>query len=190
MNDKFERVHYIAKSKFGYLKTIIWMIISLKAIKDLFSLFSYYVINHSCGIRDARIGKGSKVHSTVIFRQAKNITIGHSCLINHNNVFQAGKGTAKIIIGNYVHTGANVMIIAFNHGFDSISIPTILQDYYDASVIIDDDVWIGGGAIILAGVHIGKGAIIAAGAVVNNDVPDYAIVGGVPAKILKYRKKD
>lgn len=54
-------------------------------------------------------------------------------------------------------------------------------------IIIDDDVWIGYGVTILSGVHIGQGAIIAAGAVVTKDVPPYAIVGGVPAKVLKYR---
>ena len=57
----------------------------------------------------------------------------------------------------------------------------------DAPIVINDDVWIGAGSIILAGVTIGKGAIIAAGAVVNKDVPEYSIVGGVPAKVLKYR---
>lgn len=54
-------------------------------------------------------------------------------------------------------------------------------------IIVDDDVWIGYGATILSGVHIGQGAIVAAGAVVSSDVPPYAIVGGVPAKVLKYR---
>lgn len=54
-------------------------------------------------------------------------------------------------------------------------------------IVVGDDVWIGNGATILSGVHIGQGAVIAAGAVVSRDIPPYAIVGGVPAKVLKYR---
>lgn len=55
------------------------------------------------------------------------------------------------------------------------------------NIIVDDDVWIGFRATILSGVHIGQGAIVAAGSVVTKDVPPYAIVGGIPAKVLKYR---
>lgn len=54
-------------------------------------------------------------------------------------------------------------------------------------IIIEDDVWIGQNAIILSGVRVGQGAVIAAGAVVSKDVPPYAIVGGVPARVIKYR---
>lgn len=54
-------------------------------------------------------------------------------------------------------------------------------------IIVEDDVWIGYGATIMSGVHIGQGAVIAAGAVVTKDIPPYAIVGGVPAKVIKYR---
>ena len=57
----------------------------------------------------------------------------------------------------------------------------------DEPVIISEDVWVGTGAIILKGVNIGRGAIVAAGAIVNKNVPPYAIVGGIPAKIIKYR---
>ena len=52
---------------------------------------------------------------------------------------------------------------------------------------VDDDVWIGYGATILSGVHIGQGVVVAAGSVVTRDVPPYAIVGGVPANVIKYR---
>lgn len=54
-------------------------------------------------------------------------------------------------------------------------------------IIIDDDVWIGYGATILSGVHVSQGAVIAAGAVVSHNVPPYSIVGGIPAKVIKYR---
>lgn len=54
--------------------------------------------------------------------------------------------------------------------------------------MIDNDVWIGTRAIIMPGVHIGTGAIIGAGAVVTKDVPDYAVIAGVPARIIKFRK--
>ena len=54
-------------------------------------------------------------------------------------------------------------------------------------IIVDDDVWIGERATIMSGVHIGQGAVIAAGSVVTHNVPPYAVVGGVPAKVIKYR---
>lgn len=160
---------------------------SLTHIKWLLGSYAYCMINYVRGRRLARIGK-SNIHPTAIIREGQYVSIGDHCLINHNNLIQAGKSEyGSITIGNYVHTGANVMMLAFNHGFYTKDVPTKEQDYMDAPIVIKDDVWIGGGSIILAGVTIGRGAIIAAGAVVNKDVPDYAIVGGVPAKVLKYR---
>lgn len=188
MRDNSNKVKLSHPSKKTYIKSLLWLFFTGRLLKDLFNLLAYYSVNHSLGMRRAIIGKNSKVHATVILRQADNIIIGEHCLINHNNVLQAGHGSAKIKIGNYVHTGADVMMIAFNHGFYTRELPTIKQDYIDASIVIEDDVWIGGGATLLAGVHVGKGAIIAAGAVVNKDVPEYAIVGGVPAKVLKIRE--
>lgn len=58
---------------------------------------------------------------------------------------------------------------------------------YDEDVVIDNDVWIGCRVTLLSGVHIGRGAIIAAGAVVNRNIPPYAIAGGVPAKVIKFK---
>lgn len=160
---------------------------SVSNIKWLLGIYPYLLMHYVYGRKKAKIGK-SNIHPTVIIREGSNVRIGDNCLINHNNLIQAGKSKyGTITIGNYVHTGVNVMFMAFNHGFYTRDIPTKKQDYTDAPIVVEDDVWIGAGSIILAGVTIGKGAIIAAGAVVNTDVPPYAIVGGVPIRILKYR---
>lgn len=186
-----KRVHYIKPNKFGRLKEVLGALFSFTFIKWSANTFAYYLLNMVRGRKLAKIGKHTNIHSTAVLREAQHITIGEHCLINHNNLIQAGKSEyGSITIGNYVHTGVNVMFMAFNHGFYTTEIPTKEQDYMDASIVVEDDVWIGGGSIILSGVTIGKGAIIAAGAVVNKDVPPYAIVGGVPAKVLKYRNQD
>lgn len=94
-----------------------------------------------------------------------------------------------VIIGKDVMMGPECIIYTSNHAFSDTAVPMNQQGFSEEKpVIIDDDVWIGGRVIILPGVHVGRGAIIGAGAVVTKDVPEYAIVGGNPARILKYRK--
>ena len=99
-------------------------------------------------------------------------------------------------IGEQTHIGSDVMmgpdcvIYTRNHRFDRLDIPMREQGYGPVEpVVIGDDCWIGGRVTILPGVHVGNGAVIAAGAVVTKDVPPYAVVGGVPAKII-YNRKD
>ncbi len=94
-----------------------------------------------------------------------------------------------LTIGNDVMMGPDVVILSGGHVFDRTDIPMRLQGGKKSRpTVIGDDVWIGTRAIIMPGVRIGSGVIIGAGAVVTKDVPDYAIVGGVPAKVLRYRK--
>ena len=181
------KAEYKKPTKLKYLYLIIKTVISLDYVKFRMKIFAYWIINHVQPLKQAKIGKNVSIHPTAIFRQGSNIEIGSHCLINHNCTFQAGKDSAKIRLGNYVHLGPNVSVIAFNHGFDRIDIPTKLQDYYEADVIIEDDVWIGAGSIILPGVTIGKGCVIAAGAVVNKNVAEFSIVAGVPARLIKKR---
>ena len=104
---------------------------------------------------------------------------------------------ARLYIGSFCSIAENVMFILGNdHVTDHISMfpfrhMLVSKDIVDATskgnIVVDDDVWIGYGATIMSGVHIGQGAVVAAGAVVTKDVPPYAIVGGVPARVIKYR---
>lgn len=185
-----QNVIFSRPSKKQYFIEVISTVFSFYFIRHILSLFAYYIVNYVVGFKKVTVGKNTKLHPTVILRQAERITIGHNCLINHNNVFQAGKKVGRIVIGNYVHTGANVMFFAFNHESTRLDVPTILQNYDDGDIIIEDDVWIGAGSIILPGVNIGKGSIIAAGSVVNKDVPPYSITGGIPAKVIKSRNNE
>lgn len=184
-----QRYNYVKPSKLIRVMEIISTLLSSTYWKWRMNMFAYQVINMASDRRHITVGKNTNIHPTTIIRYGQNVKIGDNCLINHNNLLQPGKGpNGTINIGNYVHTGVNVMFMAFNHGFYTTDIPTKEQDYMDAPIVVEDDVWIGGGSIVLSGVTIGKGAIIAAGAVVNKDVPPYAIVGGVPAKVIKYRE--
>lgn len=94
-------------------------------------------------------------------------------------------------IGKGVICAPQVTIYTRSHNYDSECLEALPfdQKVVVAPVIINDYVWVGTKVIILPGVTIGKGAVIAAGAVVTKAVPEYAVVGGNPARVLKYRNK-
>lgn len=99
----------------------------------------------------------------------------------------------KLIIGNFCSiTNGCSFILSGEHTTSNILSFPLKSDVLNNArckgpIILDDDVWIGYGSTIMSGVHIGQGAAIAAGAVVTKDVPPYAIVGGIPAKVIKFR---
>ena len=84
--------------------------------------------------------------------------------------------------------GENLIALSQNHAFDDTKRPMREQGWQvDQPIVIEDDVWIGARVIVLPGVRIGTGSIIGAGSVVTKDVPRFAIVGGVPARLLRMR---
>lgn len=121
----------------------------------------------------------------------KTISVGDYVSLGERAVLLAPK--SHIILGNHVMFGPEVTILGGNHVIDCLG--RFMKDIKDEEkrpsddldIVIQDDVWVGTRAIILHGITIYRGAVIAAGAVVCKDVPPYSIVGGVPAKVLRFR---
>jgi acetyltransferase-like isoleucine patch superfamily enzyme len=109
------------------------------------------------------------------------VTIGDGSNLGEYNYVGAAGG---VTIGKDVLIGQRVNFHAENHRFDNPDVPIKHQGVTRQGIIVEDDCWIGAGAIILDGVTIGKGSVVAAGAVVNKSIPPYSVVGGVPAKVL------
>lgn len=117
------------------------------------------------------------------------ISLGNDVYIGSGATFSAT--SSSLTIGNKVSFGPNVTIMAGNHN-TSVLGQTIYNTHEvrpedNRPIVISDDVWVGAGAIILHGCHIGRGAIVAAGALVRQDVPPYAVVAGMPARIIRFR---
>lgn len=121
------------------------------------------------------------------FDEICGITISNNCHFNYGCYLS---GTGGLYIGNNCLFGPSVKIITSAHNFSNINIDIINQGLTRKRVYINDNVWVGAGAIILPGVVIESGAIIAAGSVVTKRVFSNTIVGGIPARILKHRENE
>lgn len=155
-----------------------------------------------------KTGKGSHICSSVRldvfpfnhFSLGKNSTIeDFSCINNGMGDVVIGEKSriglsntviGPVEIGNNINMAQNIVISGLNHGYEDINIPIREQKCSTRKVTIKDGTWIGANVVIVAGVTVGKNSVIAAGAVVTKDVPNFTIVGGNPAKVLKqYDKK-
>lgn len=126
-------------------------------------------------------GKNVNIERGAVF--SSHVSLGDNSGIGINASL-----TGSVIIGKDVMMGPFCTMYSRNHAFDRCDVPMREQGYRpEKTIIIGDDVWIGGHVIILPGVNIGNGAVVGAGAVVTRDVPEYAVVGGNPAKVIRFR---
>ena len=115
-----------------------------------------------------------------------NTFLGDHCCFNGCEIH----GNGKVTIGNHFHSGVEVLMITQNHNYDGGNhIPYSPDDYNYKDIQIGDCVWLGSRVMLLPGTTIGEGAIIQGGSVVHGVIPPYAIAGGNPAKVFKYRDK-
>lgn len=129
---------------------------------------------------NVRISVNNEFHNTQKIVLGDNIYIGTNCVFHAIGGIEIGSGS---ILANYIE------IITFNHNYDGIDLQSLPYDkkYIKEQVIIEENVWVGSHSLILPGITIGEGAVIGMGSVVTKDVPPFAVVGGNPAKIIKYR---
>ena len=156
-------------------------------------LYSYISISDNCFLTNVqlkgnnKVGKNSSISNTFLdsysyisdLAKANNLYIGKFCSIGPN--FQSGYGThplTRISTSSYFYTSSNNKVL-------SDSEISSFQEY--KTTTIGNDVWIGANVVLIDGVTIGNGAVLAAGCVVTKDVPPYAIFGGIPAKLIRYR---
>lgn len=155
----------------------------LEYLYDSAMIIFYKQKMNSCG-KNVRIKP-----STSVYFGLENLSIGNDVSIpRYAHIFCT---EARLTIGNKVVFGPAPTIVTGNHRIDVVG--KFIVDSHDKlaendkEVIIEDDIWIGANVTILMGVTIGRGSVVAAGAVVNKSCPPYSIIGGVPAKVLKFR---
>ncbi|KPV39319.1 acyltransferase [Alicyclobacillus ferrooxydans] len=125
------------------------------------------------------IGTGTAMQMDVLLMTRGGIRIGDNSVINRGCMLD---GRGGLYIGNNVNISPETMILTAEH---DVNHP--LFGGKEAPVVIHDDSWLSSRSMILPGVIVGRGAVVAAGAVVTKDVPEYAIVGGVPARVIGTR---
>lgn len=161
--------YYLSYDKFFFAMKALSILIKVKRYEKL------------CGCKIKFVSQGEG--GLTLYGDLSKFKIAAHSHLKSNTYIECIGG---VEIGDYFHTGRDLTILSSNHNYNGNSIP------YDATyikkpVVIKDFVWCGSGVKILPGVTIGEGAIIAMGAVVVKDVPPMAIVGGNPAKTIKYR---
>lgn len=167
-------------------------------IKFLSEILTFYIPNRTLRKKiQANIRSfvfGYKVRNKAK-KVGKNLYVGGKSSVNSNTILGDNvnfngmtiSGQGNVTIGNYFHSGVECLIIAQSHDYDhGETIPYGKKMIYK-DIEIGDFVWLGSRVMILPGTKIGEGAIIQGGAVVHGEIPPYAIAGGNPAKVFKYR---
>ncbi len=131
------------------------------------------------------IGRFSVIECTgAITHLGRGFHIGANSNLGDYNFVGAAGG---VRIGANVLIGQNVRFHSENHLFSRTDLPIKAQGVSHQGILVEDDVWLGAGVTLLDGVRVGQGAVVAAGSVVTKDVPPFAVAGGAPAQVLRYR---
>ena len=169
------------------IKLVLTLLFSINAWKWIFRCLEFgYRFNADAIPKLGSLGKGTWIEPTVKITDPQNLFIGERCHINHLSCWQPG--IAKITVGDRLRCGPGTMVFASNYDLSESTLIEAPQTADD--VIIGDDVWLGAGVIVTAGVTIGDRTVVGAGAVVTKSLPSDAIAVGIPAKPIATRRQN
>lgn len=162
-------------------------VVDPRAWLHVFKLVNYYNYSHVEPLRHIVRGPECAISPNAVFSNPRNIVLGKGVRIGADCRLWAGHGLGRIIVGDDVLFGPDVLVTAASYRYNDGQ-PVTRQMMDEADVVIGDDVWFGTRVVVLPGVRIGDGAIVAAGAIVKDHVPPMAIVAGQPARVVGTRK--
>ncbi len=174
---------YLARNRWAKLTANHAYVYVIHMIHMLLNLMPWFIRNFCFRLMLGRSGALVFFDHEVYIKFPWLVEVGDNASINRGVSFYPGFfGGYRIILGNNVRLAPGVRLHAAGHDVADLS-------YADTggTIVIEDDVWVGAGAIVLPGVTIGARSVIGAGAVVNRDVPPDSIAVGVPAKVVKKR---
>ena len=184
-----QAVHKQDRSRVGRFLRLIGAAVDPRAWAHLIKIVNYYNYTHVAPRRAAHLGHDVRLSPTVSLSNPSNVHIGDRARIGAGCNLWCGPSSGRIVIGTDALFGPNVMITAASYRIHDGS-PVTKQPMKEADVILGHDVWVGYGAVILAGTTVGDGAIIGANAVVRGNVPPNAIISGNPATQTGTRNPD
>jgi acetyltransferase-like isoleucine patch superfamily enzyme len=173
-----------------------------RSVRDLLVEELWTWLEASLGWIPGRVGRGARglvyrpfvksrgfvdVAELTHIRAPRRLRCGRGVSIGRLAQLTCGGG---LDIGDDVMIAQQVIVITNGHRFSDLGVPMREQGLYGKPVVIEDDVWLGAGSLVMPGVRIGRGAVVAGGAVVTGDVAPMSIVAGVPARLVRRRSGD
>lgn len=179
--------HKARPSKLARLLRLLGAAVDPRAYLHAIRLINYYNYAHVQPRRALTIGPDARISPNAIFSNAERIEIGARLNLGARCHLWAGPARGRLIIGDDVLFGPEVMVTAAGYRFND-GAPVTEQAMDEADVVIGNDVWLGTRAIVLPGARIGDGAVIGASAIVTGEIPAYAIAVGAPARVVGQRR--
>lgn len=166
---------------------LVLSVLDPRAWAHLLKVVNYYNYSHVAPLRKITLGPGAQISPNVAFANPERIVIGARAHLGVRSILWAGHTKARILIGDDLLLGPEVMMTAAGYRYND-GAPVTDQAMDEADIVIGNDVWIGTRAVLLPGARIEDGAIIGANSVVRGTIPNGAIAVGSPARVVGQRQ--